>query len=182
MSHDWNVPRPAVRSSLSTTSSRNSGMAGARENLPDEHPTITFATVDGARQCIAELDGHRCQGPHGHRGPCLAHIEGETGLTYRVMWGQVQTEAAPTWEQVRAALSHEVDLAVDRDRARDVAVSLEQQLAAVEALHAPVPLGNGDTHAVSMCRECSTVWPCPTARVFADEDAPIDLIPTEVTA
>lgn len=171
MSDNWNVPRPATKSVLSGHSSTGAhSLVGVREPLPDEHPSVTFSTHDHDGRCFIKLDGHRCQHDRGHHGPCLAHVAGETGLTYRVQWGQMWTGADP----LECA-----EVTAQRDQARDVAVVLEQQLARVESLHVARPLGDGEPHAVALCAECSTVWPCTTARVFIDEDLPVDLTESE---
>ena len=170
----WNVPRPAAKPVLSGHSPAAAhSLVGFRESLPDEHPSVTFSTSDHDGRCFTELDRHRCQHPRGHHGPCLAHVVGETGLTYRVQWGQMWTGADP----MECA-----EVTAERDRARDLAVALEQQLAQVQSLHVSWSLGDGEPHAVAMCAECSTVWPCPTARVFIDDDLPVDLTETEGTS
>lgn len=51
-----------------------------------------------------------------------------------------------------------------RDRAREVAVLLEQQVAAVAALHARVHLGE-----MVFCCICSEHWPCRTAAAVGAE-------------
>jgi len=52
----------------------------------------------------------------------------------------------------------------ERDRARDVAVALEQQVAAVQDLHQPVG-GRRDYPCIS----CGYGWPCATARALGVE-------------
>lgn len=51
----------------------------------------------------------------------------------------------------------------ERDRAREIAVVLEQQTAAALALHDPLLLGTGEDHATGFCPTCHVVAPCPTA-------------------
>ncbi len=52
-------------------------------------------------------------------------------------------------------------LTADRDRARDIAVALEQQNAAALALH--FPIGGPTYESRHRCVQCRLVWPCATA-------------------
>jgi len=58
-------------------------------------------------------------------------------------------------------------LAAERDRARDTAVELESQLAAVRDLHAR----DDSNPAGPWCDTCLTAWPCATARALDGEPA-----------
>ena len=55
------------------------------------------------------------------------------------------------------------DVHVDLERARTVAVLLEQQVAAASAIHSPNDLGVGTDHQHTVCLECGTTFPCKTA-------------------
>lgn len=64
---------------------------------------------------------------------------------------------------VVAALIPHITLITERDRARRVAVALEQQVAAAAALHVPSSHGTGEPHAVDLCPTCVVPAPCPTS-------------------
>ncbi len=65
----------------------------------------------------------------------------------------------PTFEDV-------LNLAAERDRARDIAVVLEQQNAAALALHTAYPSLVGPQ---VTCVHCKWSYPCPTARALTVE-------------
>ncbi|MFE9382339.1 hypothetical protein ACFYMO_03745 [Streptomyces sp. NPDC007025] len=61
--------------------------------------------------------------------------------------------------------AEQAELRAERDRAREVAVRLENQLAAVRALHAR---DDSNPHG-PWCNTCLTTWPCHTIRAIEEQ-------------
>lgn len=60
------------------------------------------------------------------------------------------------------------DLTAQRDMARDVAVQLEQQVAAVRSLHGPL---EDQKYGFRTCDQCSQFWPCETVRILDGDES-----------
>jgi hypothetical protein len=99
--------------------------------------------------------------------PCMSHDE--TDDVYREILAFVLPE-------------HEKQLTADRDRAREIAVALEQENAEVQKIHhrSLFPATSGEWRGKHYCPACTytddgwtayAVWPCATGAVFEGREA-----------
>lgn len=141
----------------------------------DDINTFARHVNEDVRALLAEVE--RLQVALGERGQALAK--------YQQACGDHQRNAFAARGDTQAALAALTSAVADRDRAREIAVALEQENARVRGLHSPIvkTLDDDEGTEITACRECDALrescsdeaepepWPCATIRVMDGGEA-----------